>query len=215
MASSFRRPARDRFIGRRILIFCEGKTEAEYFHDIRKSLRLEPNRIVIQDADGTDPLSIVQEACAEREAHRRERRWVEENSYGRGDIAWAVFDGDEHIERDPDTWNQSIDLARRKKIRLAISNPCFELWYLLHYQDQTASLHRDEAHRLLKKHLPRYNKSQALYQKELKEATDRAIQRASQVCANASRNKVGIYENPCTHVWELVELILSLQREAR
>ncbi|MGH3926277.1 MAG: RloB family protein, partial [Pseudonocardiaceae bacterium] len=31
------------------------------------------------------------------------------------------------------------------KIRLAISNPCFELWLILHFEDQTAFLNTDEA----------------------------------------------------------------------
>jgi hypothetical protein len=30
---------------------------------------------------------------------------------------------------------QAVDLARAHGIRLAVSNPCFELWLILHHQD--------------------------------------------------------------------------------
>ena len=37
-------------------------------------------------------------------------------------------------------------------IRLAISNPCFELWLALHFEDHTAWLDNDGARRLCRKH---------------------------------------------------------------
>lgn len=42
----------------------------------------------------------------------------------------------------------AIEQARQNGIWLAISNPCFELWLVLHFQDQSAWLDSDGACRL-------------------------------------------------------------------
>jgi hypothetical protein len=43
---------------------------------------------------------------------------------------------------------EAIDHASRNGIQLAISNPCFELWLILHFQDQQAWLENDAAYKL-------------------------------------------------------------------
>jgi hypothetical protein len=55
---------------------------------------------------------------------------------------WCVFDIDEHpnIPR-------ALELAAAHGISVAVSNPCIELWFLLHFQDQRAALDRAEAQR--------------------------------------------------------------------
>lgn len=209
-SSSFQRPFRQRAIGRRIIISCEGaKTEYGYFEGIRKSLRMEPNKIIVVKPQGSDPLGVVREAVDERAERQHNQQWVEE------DMAWAVFDGDEHIANNRDNWRGALRLAQESDIRLAISNPSFEYWYLLHYQDQTGHLTRQRAIRLLKDHLPMYEKAHALYQGELQPRTAEAVNRAKRAARLADANDLTAYSNPCTHVWELVEILLSLQKESR
>ena len=204
---SFQRPSRQRSIGRRILIACEGeKTEYGYFEDVRKSLRMEPNKIIVLKPEASDPLGIVKQALEERTYRQQEKEWDED------DIAWAVFDGDEHKANNIDNWRQALQIAQAKDIRLAISNPSFEYWYLLHYQDQTGYLTRQQALNLLKTHVPKYEKSDVLYREELQPRTESAISRAKQVINQSLTNALESYSNPCTHAWELVELILSLQK---
>jgi hypothetical protein len=41
--------------------------------------------------------------------------------------------------------DQAVQLARAHGVRLAVSNPCFELWLALHFEDCTAFLHTKEA----------------------------------------------------------------------
>jgi len=209
-SASFQRPSRQRSIGRRIIISCEGaKTERGYFEDIRKSLRMEPNKIIVVKPQGSDPLSVVREALDEREERKQDKQWVE------GDMAWAAFDGDEHIANNPENWRQALQLAQRSGIQLAVSNPSFEFWYLLHYQDQTSHLTRQQAMHLLKGHLPRYEKSHVLYREELYPRTADALRRAKKIAHLAEANALDAYTNPCTHVWEMVEVIMSLQKEVR
>src|SRR5215218_5420439 len=150
---SFCRRRPTRVVGRKIIIACEGeKTELEYFEAIRISLRLPTLKVHVIHPDGTDPRTIVLEAIAQRSIRERDKAWTTEDS------SWAVYDGDEHQLINPNNWNDAIQLAASKNIKLAVSNPCFELWYVLHFQPQTANLSRQEALRVLRKHIPDYQK---------------------------------------------------------
>lgn len=205
---SFRRPPPSRSIGRKLIIVCEGKkTERGYFEEIRKSLRLPTVRVRVEHADATDPLSIVRAAIEYRQTRKDERAWAKE------DAAWAVFDGDEHREANPERWNDAVQIARSKDICLAVSNPCFELWYLLHYQSHTANVTRQRAFRLLKSHISDYEKSKTLWPSPLESLTNDAIQRAKQLVIRAAADELQPFPNPHTTVYELVESLLALAKE--
>lgn len=59
------------------------------------------------------------------------------------DEIWCVFDV-ESPKSHPNLLN-AIALAKKNGINLAISNPCFELWLILHFEDQTAYLTTSQA----------------------------------------------------------------------
>jgi hypothetical protein len=128
-----RRPAR--FDPRpRILILCEGKvTEPSYFRDFQHQ---EKNRLVdvVIDDEGGVPKTLVERAVARRKEAEREAR-LQKDKYLRYDEVWCVFDIDSHPNL-PDARQQ----ARANGIELAISNPCFELWLLLHFQGNCPEL---------------------------------------------------------------------------
>ena len=71
-------------------------------------------------------------------------------------------------------------------IKLAISNPSFELWLLLHFQEQQAYIERNEAHTACKAHMPRYVK-RAPYQL-LAPRYDTALTRAQALWARHERD---------------------------
>lgn len=194
-----------RSFGSKVLIACEGaKTETGYFEGIRISRRLPTVQVVVVQGSGSDPLSVVNTAIDERRHWQLEKRW------DRSDTAWAVFDGDEHRSANLDRWNRALSVAERERIHLAISNPCFELWYLLHFTSQTGEIHRDEARALLKQHLAEYEKSDLLYSR-LRDLTSTAIERARQLEVCASRLGDDIHCNPTTSVHCLVDLLLRLR----
>ena len=119
-------------------------TEPEYlkvFSRIHgdKSARVVPVRV------GGDPRAVVERAIEELEKSKRDRLATR-------DSVWAMFDRDIHHRFD-----EARNLARGNGLRLAISNPCFELWGILHYQDQNAPLERRECQRELGKLCPSYN----------------------------------------------------------
>ncbi len=122
MARSFKRERPTRDVGRKLIIVCEGeKTEYGYFEAIRQTMRLPTVKVRVVKPPGSDPLSVVRAALDERDMMKRELRWT------RGDAAWAVFDGDEHIASNPSNWNDALQAADGNGINLAISNPCFRV----------------------------------------------------------------------------------------
>ncbi len=155
---SFERNAPTKTVGKKILIACEGKkTEPKYFNAIRQDLRLTTVQVLILPHEGTDPLSIVNAVVEARKDKKREKSWDKE------DLAWAVFDGDEHIANDPNRWHQAIQKAESQKINLAITNPSIEFWYLIHFRDHSAPIIRDKAEEFLKQYIPNYDKAECYY----------------------------------------------------
>ena len=78
---------------------------------------------------------------------RRKKNLFEEN-----DEVWAVFDRDEHPNFD-----DAVSLCQTNGIGVARSNPCFELWLILHERDYDRPDHRDAVQRELKKLRPEYD----------------------------------------------------------
>ncbi len=203
----FDRQPPSRNIAPKILIVCEGsKTEPKYFKSIRQHRRLQTLQVKIIDAAGkTDPRSIVQRAIEERQQIKAENGWE------KLDQAWAVFDGDEHIETDPKNWEQAIQTAAKQKINLAITNPCFEFWYLLHYQDALSQMTAATALKKLKQHVPQYDKSSPMYPDPLADRTHQAINRAQKIAAQIQRDRLHEYSNLCcSRLPELIETLLRL-----
>lgn len=97
----------------RFFLVCEGRnTEPGYF----KALGLIFPRVRIEiEAGAGDPFAIA-EKCARRsrEAERRDR-------------VWAVFDRDTH-----ERFQEALDVCREDGAGVARSNPCFEVWLILH-----------------------------------------------------------------------------------
>lgn len=184
--------------GRRILIVGEGAvTEREYFEAFRRWCKNPRVEIEFEGPAGV-PLTLVSTARDRQEKADREASRAGDD-FLRYDEVWCVFDVDEHPHL-PDARQQ----ARDHGIRLAVSNPCFELWALLHFQDHTAYLERKDARRRLKRHLPHYEK--ALPFARLHTAYAEAVQRAQEL----ERRRMDAGDpggNPSTDVHKLTEQI--------
>lgn len=201
-----RRPP-TRKVAQKILIACEGsKTEPIYFESIRNVLRLPTLKIIVlRHQSKTDPRSIIERLIEERQQMKDNQEWSKD------DNAWAVFDGDEHIEKSLDKWNSAISRANKQNINLAITNPCFELWYLIHFQDNLSQTTRDKIIKLLGKHIKNYDKSMCLYPEPLKPLTETAIQRANKIAKQIEANELDEYSNPCcSGLSKLISSLLNL-----
>jgi hypothetical protein len=91
------------------------------------------------DPNPAGPLQLVKRAIEAKRAGARDE------ARGRGrpyDQIWCIFDRDEHPNFD-----EAVSLAAVHGINLAISNPCIELWFILHFEDRAAFINRNEAQR--------------------------------------------------------------------
>jgi hypothetical protein len=127
-------------IKRSILVFTEGsKTEPMYLTHWR---RLHCDRVsVVFDTFHAAPLQLVERAAARRAGELGKARHGRAGA-GAHDEYWCVFDVDEH----PNI-GAALDLAAARGIRVAVTNPCFEMWFLLHFQDRCAAIDRGDAQR--------------------------------------------------------------------
>src|ERR1700691_157031 len=180
----------------RFLIVCEGTvTEPRDFNDVRHRER---SLIDLQIEPGGTPKTLVERAAGlQREAIGKARKLRDDNQ--KYEEVWCVFDIDEH-PLIPEAKNQ----ARANGIELAISNPCFELWVLLHFQDQRAHIGRGKVQHLCRSHVRNYDKE--LDYETLRPKYPNALKRAEDLERwHDSRDTVGA--NPSTTVYRLVERI--------
>ena len=197
--------------GSKLLIVCEGKaTEYGYFEAARISLRFSRELVQVVHPDATDPKSLVLTA----------RALMSGQDWKAGDQAWAVCDGDEHRhdEASRANWNDAMQLAAgsaaatSKRVNLAVSNPCFELWYLLHFQEQNAHLDRIAVKVALQRHLPDYEKPNILWE-QLAPRRPTAYERAERRQQRILADDAEFCENPSTGVHALVQTLLAMKRE--
>lgn len=126
------------------LVFTEGvRTEVQYINFWHK---LHRDKIIVTFSEKHgEPLTLVKAAIAARNFERNEER------HGRGkarDEFWCVFDRDVHPH-----FSEAVDLAHKEGIKLAVTNPCIELWFLWHFEDCNTHIERHAAQRRAEAHL--------------------------------------------------------------
>lgn len=187
-----------------VLIVCEGnKTEPLYFNALRRYRRLSATRIDIVPGgiSGSDPRSIVRYA-------RKRKKWMKRRGR-KFEHVWCVFDRDEHPRIE-----EAFLWAEQSHFDLAFSNPCFELWFLLHFEEVCEPLDRFEAFRLVRRRMPQYRKTASVYHLLL-DRQKQAIERAEALRAHQSRRGGRADGNPSTTVDLLVNFLNSLDGRSR
>jgi hypothetical protein len=195
-ARARRRPYSPRQRKKRFLLYCEGEvTERDYFQGFSRFLRSPLIEVKVAPEWRKDPKRLVELAKEARSAADREARLARDDSL-RYDEVWCVFDCDEHARLKP-----AIDQATALELGLAVSNPCFDLWLLLHFQDQHAAITTKKAGDAVRGHVPRYVKHMDFAR--LGGRGSDAVKRAQQLDAICQR-KDERYGNPTTGVWQLI-----------
>lgn len=182
----------------RLLIVCEGKvTEPEYFRGFANACKNSRVKLEIAPEAGV-PLTVVTIARDRRKAAEAEAL-SEDDVNLKYDSVWAIFDVDDHPNIP-----EAIQLARDNSIELAISNPAFELWLLLHFQDQPGMKERAKVRKLLDRYIKDYDKS--VNYADYKSGYEHAVKRAMPLGAcNLHRCQPG--PNPSTGAHVLTESI--------
>ncbi len=119
----FRRKTATRDVKKLIIIATEGsKTELQYFDSLRSKFGLRNVKPLKRKRTRSSPLDVLKQLNREKGKLRGTQR---SNEY------WAVIDKDNWSKQ---ILEQFITSAQRKGYKVADSNPCFELWLLLHYE---------------------------------------------------------------------------------
>ena len=195
-------------IRRPVLIVCEGKkTEQIYLNALRTHYRLATVDVKIH-GEGAGPLEVVQRAIdLTAERRRAAKRSCGVPPY---EEVWCVFDRE--ASNEPKSFPEAVQLARHHQIRLAVSNPSFEYWYLLHFVETSRAFqHAREVLDELRKDgcIPGYQKNQDVFHL-LRERTTEAHDRAEQLHMRHPDIEHDPYPNPSTLVYQLVGGIIAM-----
>lgn len=149
-----------------VIIATEGKeTERQYFNmGIFKS-NVFSIKLVPRDTK-SDPESILKDM----------RDFVKKQGIKKGDYQWIVIDKNSWTEQQLQKlleWSKSED-----KKKLSISNPLFEYWILLHFEEGDNVHNKEECLRRLNRYINAYNKSNIPVNEFTSIRIDAAIARA-------------------------------------
>jgi hypothetical protein len=190
MPRKFTRSSGQRAYRKLFLIATEGKeTEPQYFS-------------LFNNREATIQVKCLKSGNDSAPPHvlKRIKQWLNEHTFRDADEAWLVVDKDQWTD---EQLMQLHDWSLNKKnYGFSLSNPKFEYWLLLHFEDGPA--HRCSER--LKQYLPNYNKSidrQKFTPARICDAIHRAKQRDTPPCADWPRI-IG-----ATTVYRLVEKLLS------
>jgi len=215
------------------IIFCEDSVSEPVYFKYFETSKIKINCVTNQDSMMKNVINAIHH-CQENELLSNE-----EDSIMEGTQVWCVFDRDREetqakIQKGNIEFDESIEIAERKGIKVAWSNDAFEVWILLHFEEVIQTERADVYERLTEffKSLPNPNEdlTKALryhnfnYKENLKSETNfrnivrkviegkttttAAIERAKTLDEFYPPNTKPSEKAPCTKVYLLVEELL-------
>lgn len=164
------------------LIICEGETEVCYIN-LLKTWYKSPIRI-ISHIEGT---KITPSLVEKRTRELKISQWDKVHTF-------LMYDMDV----------QAInDKLQRCKAEMLLSNPCFELWLLLHAKDQKTSIDTDAVIKELMKCAPMWKN----YSKSAFTDTQKSFLNNNTDVAIARAKKLDEFQNPSTGIYKLIEIL--------
>lgn len=191
---------------RRFFIFCEGKnTEPDYFEALKRKLTGALIEIEFVGVGGV-PKTVTNRAIEKAKSLGvGKRRMRGRNSFEECDKVWAVFDRDSH-----EAYDDSIQKCESAGVGVGRSNPCFELWLILHIEEYDKPDGRNNVQKHLRKICPGYDPDEGkkadceALLTSLKEAEKRA---ESQFRRREQEQNGRQLHPPYTTVWKLTREI--------
>lgn len=185
-----------------LLVLVEGeKTEDGYLLPLRRALR--DDVIITVDARGGAPLTLAERAVATKQEAERDAKYSRGRAY---DAVWCMFDRDIH----PNV-PEALELASRNGVEVVMSNPCIELWFILHFEDQTATIDRRPAQRRSAELLGCEKSLTVAATDSLYERYDDARRRALALDSKHEGDGSPPRSNPSSDVWRLVDHARSVK----
>lgn len=178
-----RRKPKGKKINPTFFIFCEGQTEEAYINVLKAEYRL-PSIIIHSKVKGLDiSARFIKEYKKNKPSDPKDRTFL-------------FYDLDT-----PGIYSRLVQIDGCK---LLISNPSVELWFLLHYKNQTASINSDRCCKELEKENKEYKKGtiDTKLRKKLIDNIKIAIERAKSL-PNSN--------NPSSTVYQFLEILNGLE----
>ncbi|MDD7699321.1 MAG: RloB family protein [Spirochaetia bacterium] len=164
------------------LIICEGETEVCYIN-LLKTWYKSPVRI-ISHIEGT---KITPSLVEKRTKELKISQWDKVHTF-------LMYDMDVEVI------NEKL---QRCKAEMLLSNPCFELWLLLHAKDQKTSIDTDAVIKELMKSAPVWKN----YSKSAFTDTQKSFLNNNTDVAVARAKKLDEFQNPSTGIYKLIEML--------
>jgi hypothetical protein len=177
----FNRPLGERRYRKLFVISSEGtKTEPRYFELVNQSINSGVLVKTIKDRRyDSSPSQVL----------KRMKEYLKNESTQGPYEAWLVVDKDRWQDRQLD---ELLRWSRQKDhYGLALSNPAFEYWLLLHFEDGDNIRSSRECSERLKRHLPGYDKgidARKITRERIEAAIERAQKRDTPPCDDWPRH---------------------------
>lgn len=182
-----------------ILVACEGEqTEPNYvngfFKDLCTKRIISPQSYAFAPHQHTDPCGVLKDLLSYKRNGLRSEDFTQK---------WIFIDRDEirtncgsgHTK---ENFNKAIADAKSKNVNVVWSNPCFEIWFLLHFEFRNTPVDRAELPAILSKHLEtEYRKNHPDMYSFLKPKFETAMNNAEKLLAKASNPSEA---NPATSI---------------
>ena len=197
----------------KVYIFCEGNTEEIYLkHFERSDYNAE---IIPVDTGHTDAKGIV--LFAKEHISKRDVGFRLEL----GDRGYCVFDSDPKSNTDIKTVFNLLYGFEDKGLYCIFSNPCFEVWFVLHFKEapfgMNAKQMKQEIKDLVKDKYPQYKETIDIYQYLLPKQRE-ALKRA-RLLRNAQKvvyDTVLSHEcNPYTNIFSFIDYMDTVKARNR
>ena len=159
-------------------VFCEGETEIAYVKFLRSLYRA--------------PIQVIP---------KKGKSNISEDFIIKSKNEYVQTDQDKvFLMYDLDVDGMLVQLQKIPNAELLVSNPCVELWFLLHYQDQKSEISSDKCIKKLQKVSKEYKKGTLSEEEKdvLAKNKDQALERAK---------KLVEFQNPSTTIHRLLDLL--------
>ncbi|MEE1277106.1 MAG: RloB family protein [Fibrobacteraceae bacterium] len=214
---SFKRKKKSLSLRKLFLIACEGeKTEPNYINDLVQSEKDAKriaigSKVLIVNHQHTDPCGVLTDLCSDPNYEDAEQRWI---VIDRDAVENIKSENGGHTQKN---FDEALCNASEKGVSVAYSNPCFELWLILHFEYRDSSSSRidvqKKALQLLKKNkllkpdaiIDDLKAEKGLFTALGEKRLEKAIKGAEKLYEKNS----GACQNPCTTFHKLIEAIKS------
>jgi len=179
-----RKSPKGKTINPTLFVFCEGQTEVSYINLLKTLFRIPSIHIHAKIGGNNISDNYILNYKKDKPTHEK-------------DLNFLMYDLDvPSIQNRLNSINDAIPL---------LSNPCIELWFLLHYKNQTANISCQNCSREIS------NRNRNTYKKGLidEKLKDKLLDRMSNAMERAKI--LTLFNNPSSSVYRLIEILKDLK----